>query len=184
MTNTFGESLNPLHSFILIAQALKQIMLTEYGEQNTYPEVIIPTADSWITEEFPKASSGQILYPNKELGGVAGLYTWLQQHSYQVIFANDLAQEIHGIDAIAKSPYEDSYLICESKGTTHPFKTPREYLKKTKSKGRQLTWKWCWRSLIDMAELGPTANTFLDVLPVFLEGRVKRLLSVTKLTFY
>ena len=55
---------------------------------------------------------GKPVYPTVELAGTAGLYLWLLQRSHEVLFANDLAYTIHGIDAIALDTRRKTFLIC------------------------------------------------------------------------
>jgi len=63
-------------------------------------------------------------------------------------------------------------LICEAKGTTEAIRRPARYLRTTKRHGRQLAWEWCWKTLIDFAEVGPTTGIFLRLLEPMLFGRV------------
>lgn len=170
---------NPLHQFILRATVLQKVTERLYGDLSHKQ---IPSYAKVTTSSFHRNSQGTIIYPDKESGGVAGLYYYLLTHDYEIIFANDLGLEIHGIDAVAKNKTTGHYIICESKGTSlSRIKTPAYYLKKTKHKGRQLSWEWCWASLVDFAETGTTAYIFLELVKPFLSGAVERLLSATLL---
>ena len=60
--------------------------------------------------------------------------------------------------------------------------SPLHYLRRTRAKGRQLSWQWCWQSLVDHALVATTAPAFLALIEPFLDGAVERLLAVTVLT--
>jgi hypothetical protein len=123
---------------------------------------------------------GKCVYPSLEHVGTAGLYQWLLLQRWKVLFANDLAYTIHGIDAIAHDVRRNVFLVCEAKGTELPFKSPGAYLLRT-AKGRQLSWQWCWSSLVDFADSAPTARAFLELFkPMIFQDNVERLLSVTR----
>ena len=182
--NTSFRPFNPLHQILLIAKAS-----SKYWELSNNDGV----SDIYLCENhltiLPKSSykislpcyKGRVIYPNVENAGVAGLYFIIKEYpNYNIIFGNDLAYEIHGIDALAYNKEKNHYLICEAKGTTLREKSPSYYLKKTKNRGRQLSWKWCWNCLIDFAEFPPTASVFLNLYKPFILGKgVKRILSVT-----
>ena len=116
-----------------------------------------------------------------EAAGVLGVYAWLSGHPHlNVLFVNDLAQEIHGIDAVAQDSRTGEILIIECKGTTRPISGgPRSYLGKTKRSGRQLSRRWCWSSLLDCAAYAPTAPIFLRTYGHFLMEHFTRLLIVS-----
>jgi hypothetical protein len=170
---------NPLQQLIAIA-VKNRALWHESSTQELTPLLTLPATSS--ISPFPQQVAATV-YPNKESGGVAGLYAWLLgQSSFEVRFANDLAYEIHGLDAVAYNHATRRYLLCEAKGTTRKIKSPGSYLKRTKTKGRQLSWMWCWASIIDLAEHGPTADAFLTLLhPLILDNTVDRLLAVTRL---
>ena len=71
-------------------------------------------------------------------------------------------------------------VILEGKGSTRPIRTPASYLKRTKTKGRQLSWDWCWSSAIDLAEHPATAVAFLGLYQGLILGKAERMLAVTK----
>jgi len=179
------KAINPLHHIIQIAELNNELWQIE--NENNFSKINL--GDHYLTklpiestsEPFPHIN-GYTIYPSIEKLGVAGLFNELKKRSnYEVIFSNDLAYEIHGIDAIAYDPSTEEYLICEAKGTRRAIKNLLFYLKKTKQKGRQLSWEWCWASLIDFAEFPPTANVFLELYDKFISNKnVSRLLSVTK----
>jgi hypothetical protein len=169
---------NPLQQLIAIAEANRALWHVRAPVAYTS---LLALPDGSTTSPFPTNDEG-VVYPSRELGGVAGLYAWLQASSVEVLFANDLAYEVRGIDAVAYDAAADRYVLCEAKGTTRAFTSPGSYLKWTHLKGRQLSWLWCWASLIDLAEHGPAADAFLTLLrPLIIEGRVDRLLAVTRL---
>ncbi len=183
MEQLFEQAQNPLHKLILIAISLKEVLAHQFQDipGNPLPELDLPYIGLLQQDTFPTTSQGTPCYPGKELAGVAGLYDHLQERGCQVIFANDLSLDIHGIDAIAYDPQLDTYLLCEAKGTSGKIKNYPYYLKNTKTKGRQLSREWCWVSFTDCAFQGATAAIFLKLLRPVLDGNYRRLLSVTRL---
>lgn len=168
------NALNPLHQHIIVAQCLVEIQ--EMSDEYDMPILTGAEKDDFLVDKH-----GQVVYPTIEKAGEAGMYNYLNERGINVVFANDLVSEIHGIDAIAFNTNTNKYIICESKGTVSSIKSKREYLAKTKDKGRQLSWKWCWSSICEMALYGPSAKTFLDLYKPYLTNNVERLLSVTSL---
>ena len=133
------------------------------------------------TIETLPTNGDAVVYPSIELAGMAGMYLWLLgQADLDVVYANDLAYEIHGIDAVAARRSTGRFVVLEAKGTTRPFKHPGGYLAKTKHKGRQLSWDWCWSSTVDLAEHPSTAAAFLGLLGPMILGGVERMLLATK----
>lgn len=177
-------AVNPLHATILVAELLSEMLKKEHPAKS-YPveSLSLPYLVQAEFEDFPKDEDGTSYYPNIETGGVAGLYQELIRTGAEIIFANDLSMDIHGIDAIAFHPERKQYLICEAKGTSleklHHF---NYYLRKTRRKGRQLSHEWCWASILDYAYQGTTAHIFLKMLEHILEGNYERLLCVTHLS--
>lgn len=116
-----------------------------------------------------------------EDAGVLGAILWLQrQPEYLVTFGNDLAYTRYGIDLVAKHTSTGRLLLCEAKGTTGPWCPAGTYLRHTRRKGRQLSWQWCWASLIEFAFRGPTARLFLTTFREFLRGEADRALVINK----
>lgn len=172
---------NPLRTLLLIALELIRRLEEQTGV--TLPEGAMTWPLHPEGKPFPTAASGAPLYPTRELGGTAGLYRWLaEQDLGEVVFANDLSWAVHGVDAVLRDRRTGRYILCEAKGTERPVAdTPLRYLRRTRTKGRQLSWMWCWRSLADCAFTATTAPLFLGLLGPFLDGRVERLLVVTRL---
>lgn len=172
---------NPLRTLILIALEL----IRRFEEQTgiTLPEGAMTWPLHAEGDPFPTAADGACLYPSRELGGTAGLYRWLaEQRLGEVVFANDLSWTVHGVDAVLRDGRTGRYILCEAKGTERPIAdSPLRYLRRTRTKGRQLSWMWCWRSLADCAFTATTAPLFLRLLAPFLNGQVGRLLVVTHL---
>jgi len=91
-----------------------------------------------------------------------------------------MGSQIRGIDAVAKK--NNQFIICEAKGTTLSHSTVSQHLKKTKTKGRQLSWNWIWASLIDFAEDARNANLFLELYDhVILQENIERRLYISRL---
>ena len=117
-----------------------------------------------------------------EDGGVLGAIRWMQsQPNLEAVFGNDLAYTRTGLDLAARELDRDSVLLCEAKGTTKAFDRPGRYLRETRRKGRQLSWRWCWQSLTEFALRGPTARIFLTIFRAVLTGRASRVLVVSRM---
>jgi len=179
------QAINPLHRIILIANALvemQEIANKDNLPTTLLPELTLPYSNHFTLSHYPCTTDGDSIYPSKELAGVAGLYRYLQENNYTVIFANDFSYDIHGIDAVAIHKNTGKILICEAKGTSlAKIKSFSSYLKKTKHKGRQLSNEWCWTSLVDFAFQGPTAGIFLQLLSPMINYEADRLLTVSQL---
>ncbi len=178
---TLTSPLNPLHHYLIVAKINSKFweLCNDKKFSNIYlgNNYLIPLPKGSNQVSFP-TYNGKCIYPDIAMAGVAGLYRELTKNSnYKIIFSNELAYEIHGIDALAYNKKENQYLICEAKGTTIGEKSPAYYLKKTKKRGRQLSWQWCWNCIIDFAEFPATANVFLELYgPLILHTNIKRLL--------
>jgi hypothetical protein len=177
-------AINPLHATIIIAELLSRMLKKEHPAKSYPLEVLsLPYLVRAEFEDFPKDEDGALFYPDIETGGVAGLYQELIRIGAEIIFANDLSMDIHGIDAIAFHPETQNYLICEAKGTSlERFHHFSYYLRKTRRKNRQLSHEWCWASILDYAYMGTTAHIFLKMLEHILEGNYERLLCVSHLS--
>lgn len=117
-----------------------------------------------------------------EAGGVHGAIEWVRkQPGLELVFANDMAYTRLGLDLVVRDRSRGSFIVIEAKGTTLPFQSTVAYLKDTKRKGRQLSWRWCWHSLCQFALSGPTARLFLDLWRPCLQGRLHRMVLVTRL---
>lgn len=172
-----GEhAINPLHKFVIVAQGWA--FHDNVRNREASPERS-SSIHGWGRVFSERADYTQDPMCSIELAGVVGLYEWLAANGdYEFRFGNDLSQIVHGIDAIAH--IGSKYLLCESKGTTVFRGGPLSYLKRTKTYGRQLSWRWCWNRLIYLACYGHTAATFLETLTPFIFGRAQRALIVSE----
>ncbi|MBF0378485.1 MAG: hypothetical protein HQK72_13540 [Desulfamplus sp.] len=176
-------AINPLHEVMLIASTLQEILQKEHGgKTQILPELDLAYSYKFKIATFDRDAYGNVLYPTKETAGVAGLYVWLKKMGYELIFANDFSLDIHGIDAVALDKKTGEYVICEAKGSSLPkIKSFSSYLKKTKNKGRQLSYEWCWASLIDYAFQASTSGIFIKLVEPIIMKKIKRLLCVSLL---
>lgn len=116
-----------------------------------------------------------------EDSGVLGAILWMQsQPRLEAVFGNDLAYTRLGLDFVARDLDSNDVLLCEAKGTMQEISGPGRYLRETRRKGRQLSWRWCWQSLTEFAMRGPTARLFLMSFRAVLTGKAKRLLIVSR----
>ena len=116
-----------------------------------------------------------------EDGGVLGAIRWMQsQPNLEAVFGNDLAYTRTGLDLAARQLDSNGVLLCEAKGTMKAFDRPGRYLRETRRKGRQLSWRWCWQSLTEFALRGPTARIFLTTFRAVLTGQTSRVLVVSQ----
>lgn len=176
--------MNKLYKLILQAYLIDKVFRQCFVKNpKNFKELNLAYSDEFNVKDFSRTIDNKILYHSKEIAGVAGLYSILIEKKYTIIYANDLSYKIHGIDAICFDKVNKEYIICEAKGTAqNNFTSYSSYLKMTKNKGYQLSWEWCWNSLVDISLSGPTAHVFLKILRPFLYGKVKRLLCVTHLS--
>ena len=178
-------SVNPLHHVVTVAELNRMAWLKGHAGKGS-----IDLGKGWLvslpkgteSEPFP-LHEGQPVYPKIETVGIVAAYGHIEgMPGYEVIFCNDLAYKTPGIDIIAKHCETGRYLVCEAKGTTNTIGSPTSYLKGTKNKGRQLSWQWVWRSLVDFADSPTASSVFLELYrPMILEQGINdRLLCVTK----
>jgi hypothetical protein len=175
---------NPLHQIVTIAELNRQAWLKGHGGAGSIDlgkEWLVPLPEGTVFEAFP-LHNGQPLYPKIETAGIVGAYRYIDaMPGYEVIFCNDLAYETSGIDIIAKHRKTGRYLICEAKGTTNNIGFPASYLKQTKNKGRQLSWQWVWRSLVDFADSPTASSVFLALYrQMIMEQGIERVFCVTR----
>ena len=178
-----ASAVNPLHELMIVAVTLKEMLAHEHGGRaNILPELELPYSHQFEITEFMKNDAGVTIYPSKELAGVAGLYESLRAMGHEIIFANDLSLDIRGIDVIALNEKTNEYIICEAKGSSSDkIKTFSHYLKNTKSKGQQLSYKWCWASLVDYAFKASTAGIFLKLFEPIIHNKIQRMLCLSLL---
>jgi hypothetical protein len=90
---------NPLFVLTQVAQELIRRLEQQTGV--TLPDGALMWPLHGDGEDFPAAADGAPLYPSRELAGTAGLYRWLSQQKFgDVVFANDLSWQVHGLDAV------------------------------------------------------------------------------------
>lgn len=118
---------------------------------------------------------------NLEDAGIVGFFDHIRSNRrYTVIFENTLGYEIRGIDAILKDNDSGKIIFVELKGTSRPINKPLSYLKKTKTKGRQLSWEWIFKSLLNVHKAMAASSVFLYCLEAVLTGKAERWLVITK----
>lgn len=174
-------AVNPLHALCLIA--VRNLIIA----RNTLPMnndglPLAPWLGSFAAAPFPVAPDGATLYDSVEFAGEAALYRHLNADpDLEILLTGAVVWQLRGIDAIVRRKSDGVFILCEAKGSSRPLAaSPLTYLPETKTKGRQLGWQWCWNSLVDMAEHPATAAAFLVLLQPMLNGRVERLLTITR----
>lgn len=174
--NTNPAEVNPLHALCLVAARNLALAGEELAVDGDGP-ALAPWAGTFPAEAFPEADDGEPLYDSVEFAGEAALYRHLNAApDLEILFTGALGWQLRGIDAIARRQSDGVLILCEAKGTSRAIAPPLSYLGETKTRGRQLGWRWCWNALLDMAEYPATAAVFLALLRPMLEGRVERLL--------
>ena len=176
--------MNPLAEIIAIAK-MNLAVWRQHVDSDDGTDLghgwLSPLSPTATLSRFPTATDGPVVYPSIEMAGLAGMYRWvLGQEDLDVVYANDLAYEVRGIDAVTKRKDSETFVLVEARGTTRPLRTPPAYLRKTKTRGRQLSWDWCWNATIDLAEFPTTAAAFLALYGPMILGRAERLLVVTQ----
>lgn len=176
-------AVNPLHGICLIA-VRNLIVAWNALPTNSDGLPLAPWLGSFAAAPFPVAPDGATLYDSVEFAGEAALYRHLNADpDLEILLTGAVAWQLRGIDAIVRRKSDGVFILCEAKGSSRPLAaSPLAYLPETKTKGRQLGWQWCWDSLIDMAEHPATAAAFLVLLQPMLEGRIERLLTITRAT--
>ena len=177
---------NPLHKLVLAAELNAGMWKRWNGSQRP----TIDVGSRWLgrlpasARVVRETEHAKWAYSSRELAGVAGLFNWIRRHTkMEVVFVNDFALEKWGIDAVAFDTRRGRYMICEAKGTSTEFRAAGTYLKVTKTRGRQLSWRWIWGCLVECACDPATAAAFLALYePVITRRAVTRLLSVSQLT--
>lgn len=179
VTTNPKKKLNPLFEIIQIA-VINSFLIEQNEDFESFDEeLIIPIPKESYSEKF-ETYGDSILYDTKELAGIAGMFNEIKKRNGIVIYSNDLGQQTRGIDCIGKS--NGNYLICEAKGTTLEHSTVSQHLKKTKTKGRQMSWDWIWSSLVDFAEDSRNSKAFLEIYQnVITFDKVERLVFISRL---
>jgi hypothetical protein len=174
------NNLNPLQKIILVAEINKFIIENQQGFDFLIEDIIIPIPTDSVNSKFERFNS-EILYDNKELAGVAGLFLKLKEDKdVKIIYSNDLGSSITGIDCIAVK--NNKYIICEAKGTTSKKKYISSFLKKTKTKGRQMSWDWIWKSIVNFADDSRNSIVFLHIYENVIKlENISRLVSISSL---
>ena len=117
---------------------------------------------------------------NLEDAGVVGFYDFIRPDKrYTVIFENTLGYEIHGLDVLLKDNETGKVIIVELKGNSRPIRSPLSYLKKTKNKGRQMSWIWIFKSLLSSYNSMAASSVLLHCLGPLFENRIERWVSVS-----
>lgn len=116
-----------------------------------------------------------------EEAGIIGFFDSIRPDiRYTVIFENTLGYEIRGIDAILKDHQTGELIVVELKGTSRPIRSALSYLKRTKTKGRQMSWEWIFRSLLGVHKAMASSAVFLHFLEPFFAQKIKRWLVITR----
>ncbi len=170
--------MNPLVQLIGVAyiNELYAQSHSNYKRISPYVNHMLSDLEYTSFEQYGEKS----IYDTKELAGVAGLYYALQEKEYQIVYANDLGLSIVGIDCIAVK--NKTWYIGEAKGITSKRTALSSFLKNTKTKGRQMSWDWIWRSLVNFAEAPLNAGVFLSLYKdIILQTNTKRIVGVSQL---
>lgn len=118
-----------------------------------------------------------------EDAGIVGFYDHIRaDQRYTVIFENTLGYEIRGLDVILRDEQTKKLIFVELKGTSRKIRGPLSYLKRTKTKGRQLSWEWVFRSLLNVHHAMAASSVLLYCLEPIFSGEAERWLAVTRAT--
>lgn len=116
-----------------------------------------------------------------EDAGIVGFFDDIRTDSrYTVIYENTLGYEIHGLDALLRDEETGHIIFIEIKGTSRKIASPLSYLKRTKRKGRQLSWEWLYRSLEEAAHSMASSTLYLYCLPHLVHSTVERWLVISR----
>jgi hypothetical protein len=156
---------------IILSALVNQYLANYVKDIKKYGIMYIPK-DIAIIDENIKG------YKKVETAAIAKSCEYLNNKGEEIIYENTIGMTLHGIDLISVS--EKQYIIYEVKGTTKKLRSPKFYLRKTKFKGKQLSWLWCWKSLCELAYFPLTANVFLKLYKKIINKKVKRKLIVVE----
>ena len=173
--------INPLEKFVFIALA-NEVLLNEQSKDRAseVSEEISKQMISGVPENIEPYDDQKTGYKTIELAGIAKFFEEInKREDEKVVYENTIGMTLHGIDAVTKTN-DGSYTVYEIKATTRNLRSPRSYLRKTKHKGRQLSWQWCWASLVEMAEFPLTAPVFLELYVKMIEQKIKRKLAIVE----
>jgi len=173
LQTALDTALNPLHCYARIARHLVGLWEAQCAEEGR-PVDQLDFADTCAADVVETPARAL------EMQGLAECFADIQNQGWQFLYYNDLAGVFTGFDAVARRP-DGIPVIVEAKATRHPIATtPRRYLRRTRSKGRQLSWTWCWATLTEYACLGASAHLFLALARPMIEGRCARALTVSR----
>ena len=175
MAPHFEAALNPLHQIAIIAAAV----LGRARELGIYDPGLPPMGYLEAPETHRHDFSRDSL--NRRLQVEAVAVKQMPEPGHKMIFYDELCFQRTGLDLVFRSRSDDRIVIVEAKGTGQRVITaPLYYLRRTRTKGRQLSWDWVWRLLTDMAYDASTADGFFRVLRPLLDGRVERALVIAR----
>ena len=164
------ETLNPLEHLFFQASTLDQAWSGLLADTPGHFDFGGLLADM-RSEKPVEFLGGAARVHSIEDGGVLGAIRWMQsQPNLEAVFGNDLAYTRTGLDLAARELDRDRVLLCEAKGTMKVFDRPGRYLRETRRKGRQLSWRWCWQSLTEFALRGRPRGFFSRHSAPFLPG--------------
>ncbi|MFA0964461.1 hypothetical protein AB9P05_21825 [Roseivirga sp. BDSF3-8] len=131
--------------------------------------------------EEMKGEEGPAPPRDMEDAGIVGFFDDIRQNArYTVIYENTLGYEIHGLDALLRDEETGHIIFIEIKGTSRKIASPLSYLKRTKRKGRQLSWEWLYRSLEEAAHSMASSALYLYCLPHLVHSTVERWLVISR----
>lgn len=168
--------------YILFVALANEVLLNEQikGQATEVSEEISRQMIGGVPEDIESYDDQKKGYKTIELAGIAKFFEEINKsEDEEVVYENTIGMTLHGIDAVTKTN-DGSYTVYEIKATTRDLRSPRSYLRKTKHKGRQLSWQWCWASLVDMAEFPLTAPIFLELYVKMIERKIKRKLAIVE----
>ena len=156
----------------------KFIISAFFNEVNAKKEKYVDFGLMYIPYDIEIIDDGKKGFKRVELAAISSAFYYVKSLGEEILYENTLVMILHGIDLITKKANE--YIIYEIKGTTKPIKSPKFYLKKTKNKGRQLSWEWCWKLLCEMAYNPMTSRVFLELYEEMIYKKIKRKLMIVE----
>lgn len=181
------ELVNELHGRVFVARVLARFHAEELeacGVPNDDPFTL---GDAYST--FTISPEGEAL-DVREVGHVAVerdataiAYAYARELKETIIYTNDLARLKGGFDLVTRTP-NGQLVFSEIKGTAgEGSRSLIGKLATTRHKGRQLSHRWIWQSLLEAGLFSASASLFLRCLaPVLMCDYRRRVVGVSVVT--
>ncbi len=165
---------NALHGLVYRAGLMLRIGAA-FGEIGDPRDPLDVEKKGAVSADLSTEPNGRI----RQLNAVQRSVDRLVRDGLEIAHIDWLAWCNNGLDILAFEPRTGRAVIVEVKATSKTINAGlRSHLRSTRTKGRQMTWEWVWRSTVEMACEAGTAAAFLRVVRPLLDGRAERQIHV------